>query len=256
MNTVRFFSSGVLFLFSIYCLIFNQELPFSLPLWVYIVATAYFAIFPIKDLFSKTSTSLYKSRQFAKSCIKNPKCTEEELLKTKHKFNIRAVSAMFFWAIFMAVPGGLYLFGVLGKEWIFFFFALSNFSVFFAVFFWCPFHKIFIKCDCCMECRIYNWDSFFQYSFLIFIPNVFTIILFSLGLVSLIKWEITHNAHPERFYKESNLCLDCDNCDLEYCKKGHKNMFRKNLKEEYINQRIKEQQKQKKQQEQQEKTCC
>ncbi|MGN1468150.1 MAG: hypothetical protein ACI4W1_07565 [Ruminococcus sp.] len=233
MNTVRFFTSGALFLFSVYCLIFNKELPFSFPIWVYALATAYFAVFPVKDMFAKTSKSLYKSRQFEKSCIKDTRCSEKELKQIKHKYDIRAVGAMLFWIVFMSVPGSLYLFGLIGREWIFFFFALSNFSVFFAVFFWCPFHKIFIRCECCMECRIYNWDSFFQYSFLIFIPNIFTVTLFVLGLLSLIRWEISHFRHPERFYKISNLCLNCENCDLEYCKKGHKKRFSKKLRDDY-----------------------
>jgi len=69
-----------------------------------------------------------------------------------------------------------------------------------------------------MECRIYNWDSFFQYSFLIFIPNVMTVTLFILGVLSLIEWEVTYAKHPERFYKMSNAHLICEHCDLDACR--------------------------------------
>ena len=94
----------------------------------------------------------------------------------------------------------------------------------------CPINKLFFRSSCCNECRVYNWDSFFQYSFLILIPNVYTVILFSLGCASLIKWEIAVHRHPERFYKMSNACLSCEKCDMESCKKNKKKFFSKKLK--------------------------
>lgn len=41
MNRIRLFSSGALFLFAVYCVILNPELPFSQPDWVYVVATVF-----------------------------------------------------------------------------------------------------------------------------------------------------------------------------------------------------------------------
>jgi len=230
MNRIRFFTSGGLFLFSIYCLIFDNNLPFQFPLWVYIVATIYFAIFTIKDIIPLFNYSAYKGKQFKTFYQQKDNANDYDIKTIKKTFNKRALAAFIFWLCFLAVPGGLYLGGVIDKIWIFFFFALSNFSVFFAVFFWCPFHKIFIRSECCNDCRIYNWDSFFQYSFLIFIPNLFTITLFSLGLVSLIFWEANHFKHPERFYKKTNGCLSCENCKMEGCKQGEKKMFSTKLK--------------------------
>lgn len=104
------------------------------------------------------------------------------------------------------------------RAWIFFFFAFSDFCVYFAVFFWCPFHRIIIRPSCCMECRIFNWDSFFSYSFLLFLPSVYSIILVGLALCSLVEWEITYHKYPKRFYRMSNQKLTCENCDLEACK--------------------------------------
>ena len=144
--------------------------------------------------------------------------------------NRAAVYSMLFWLAYMSVPTVLYLTGVIGREWIFFFFALSNFAIFYAVFGWCPINKLFFRSSCCNECRVYNWDSFFQYSFLILIPNVYTVILFSLGCASLIKWEIAVHRHPERFYKMSNACLSCEKCYMESCKKNKKKFFSKKLK--------------------------
>lgn len=235
MNRIRVFTSGLLFLFSIYCLFLNPTLPFSFPDWVYLLATIYFSIFPIKDMISICNSTLYKGRQFSKNYIPDNRLDKILFENIKRKYNKRALSALLFWIIFLLVPGFLYLTGIIDKIWIFFFFTLSNFSVFFAIFGWCPFNSIFIKPDCCLECRIYNWDSFFQYSFLIFIPNVYTILLFCLGLASMIKWEYMHYKYPEHFYKTSNKHITCENCDLDGCRKHKKKLFHKTLKPEFEN---------------------
>lgn len=233
MNRIRFFTSGALFLFALYCLIWDPLLPFSLPRGVYIAATVYFALFPVKDMLPLCNHTLYKGRQFKKNYISNPELDETVFRRAKTKFDRRAFWALAFWIAFMAVPAVLYMTGVLDRIWIFFFFALSNFSVFFAIFVWCPFHSLFIRPECCMECRIFNWDSFFAYSFLIFIPNPYTVFLFSLGVLSLVEWEVMHALYPKRFYKESNCALTCENCDLEACRNHKKKPFHKELKEEY-----------------------
>ena len=136
---------------------------------------------------------------------------------------------MLFWLAFLAAVGGLYAVGVFDRAWIFFFFAFSDFCVYFAVFFWCPFHRIIIRPSCCMECRIFNWDSFFSYSFLLFLPSVYSIILVGLALCSLVEWEITYHKYPKRFYRMSNQKLTCENCDLEACKNHHKKRFHRTL---------------------------
>lgn len=232
MNRIRVCTSGLLFVFAIYCLFYNQTLPFTLPNYVYVLATVYFSFFPIKDMFSLCNSTIYKGRQFKKNYIPI-KDSQQRLRLIVEKYNKRAFYSLCFWLAFMFIPGALYLFGYIDRIWIFVFFALSNFSVFFAIFGWCPFHSIFIRPDCCMECRIYNWDSFFQYSFLIFIPNGYTITLFLLGVLSLAEWEIMHALYPAHFYKETNAKLTCENCDLDGCHKHKKKFFSKELKEEY-----------------------
>ena len=233
MNRIRVFTSGLLFLFSIYCLINDPNLPFSLPPWIYIIATIYFAIFPIKDMIASCNSTLYKGRQFSKNYEHETNLDKIYFEKIKKEYNRRALHALLFWIIFLLIPGFLYLTGKIDRIWIFLFFALSNFSVFFAIFGWCPFNSIFIKPDCCMECRIYNWDSFFQYSFLVFIPCFYTIILFCLGMLSMIEWEYMHYKYPEHFYKISNRHISCKNCDLDACRKHKKKLFHKTLKSEW-----------------------
>lgn len=231
LNRFRFVSSGLLFLFAVYCLIWNPELPFALPSWLIWAATAYFAWFPIKDMVAAANRTLFKGRQFEKNFTPVPELDAASFEAMRKSYNRRALGAMAFWLSFLLVVGILYATQVIGRSAIFFFFALSNFCVYFAVFFWCPFHKLFIRPPCCMECRIYNWDSFFAYSFLIFLPGPCTLLLVFLGVLSLLAWEWAHYRHPERFYKMSNQSLTCEACDMEACKQGKKKNFHTRLDE-------------------------
>ena len=131
------------------------------------------------------NTTLYKGRQFSKKYFPNNQLDQINFKNIVQEYNKRAFWLLVFQLIFLLIPGFLYLTGYLERIWIFVFFALSNFSVFFAIFGWCPFNSIFIKPECCMECHIYNWYSFFQYSFLIFIPSPYTIWLFCSGFLCL-----------------------------------------------------------------------
>lgn len=140
MNRFRFFSSGALLLFSLYCLIFDRTLPFSLPKPTLVIATAYLAFFPVKDMLSRLNRTLYKGRQFAKNYEEAPMLDEVEFRRMKKQYDRRARYAMLFWLAFLAAVGGLYAAGIFDRAWIFFFFAFSDFCVYFAVFFWCPFH--------------------------------------------------------------------------------------------------------------------
>lgn len=237
MNIYRFFSSGALLLFALYCLLCNPDLPFRLPAGVSIAATVYFAFFPIKDMTARLNRTLYKGRQFAGNYAENPDLDEADFQRMKQQYDRRAGYAFLFWVCFLAVAGGLFLGGVIGRAWIFFFFAFSNFCVYFAVFFWCPFHRVIVRPSCCMECRIFNWDSFFSYSFLLFLPSVYSLILVGLSLCSLAEWEIAYHRHPKRFYRCSNQMLTCENCDLEACKNNHKKRFHKTLRAEYQRER-------------------
>lgn len=229
LNTCRLFTSGALFLFAVYCLIWNQDLPFSMPGWVYGIGFCYFALFPIRDMSARRTNTLYKGKQFAAHYEPVPELSEAAFAAVKKKYDRGAARSMLFWLCFLGVVGLLKGNGVIGREWIFFFFAMSNFCIFFAVFFWCPFHKILLKPSCCMDCRIYNWDSFFAYSFLIFLPGIYTALLVSLALASLTVWEVAYHQHPKRFFTVSNQALACEHCDLESCKNQKKKRFHKKL---------------------------
>ncbi len=217
-NTYRLVTSFIMFVFVIICMITKPNLLFSFPKWVYILFTCYYAIFPIKDMISAFNKTNYKGKQFKKH-YEPVKCyDEQEFEKMKKRYDKGALYSIIFWLSFLLIVGVLIGTGVLSKAWAIFFFAMSDFCVYFAIFFWCPFHSIFIKPHCCMDCRIFNWDSFFSFSFLIFVLSPYTIILVFLSLLSIIEWEYTYNKHPERFFRMSNENLSCEHCDMEHCR--------------------------------------
>ena len=201
MNRARLFSSGALFLFAVYCLIRDPDLPFSLPHFVYIVGTAYFAVFPIKDLFSFSTNNTYKGRQFSKYYEPAENCDKEDFSLLVKRSNRAAVYSMLFWLAYMSVPTVLYLTGVIGREWIFFFFALSNFAIFYAVFGWCPINKLFFRSSCCNECRVYNWDSFFSTAFLYLFRMSTRLSCFRLAVLRLSSGRLPFTATPNGFIK-------------------------------------------------------
>lgn len=223
-NFYRLITSGGMLIAVTVINFIKPDFYFNLPIWALALFTLYYSIFPIKDMISSFNKTKYKGKQFAKNYIAVENLNEEDFLKEKKKYDMGALRSILFWLSFMAFFGVLFFLKVIGREWMIFLFAMSDFCVYFAIFYWCPFHKILLKPNCCMDCRIFNWDSFFSFSFLIFIPSVCTYVLFFLGVMSLIFWEINYKKEPKRFYKISNACLDCETCDMEHCKGNKKNV--------------------------------
>ena len=96
MNRIRLFSSGALFLFAVYCLIAAPDLPFSMPTWVNLLGTVYFAVFPIKDLFAFSTNNTYKGRQFKKYYEPVRHLDKEKFDALVKRYNRAAVYSMLF----------------------------------------------------------------------------------------------------------------------------------------------------------------
>lgn len=77
---------------------------------------------------------------------------------------------------------------------------------------WCPLRAWILKAKCCATCRIYGWGFAMMYSPLLFIPSFWTYSLLLMAAVILVRWEIAHARHPERFYGVSNKALRCGRC--------------------------------------------
>ena len=97
------------------------------------------------------------------------------------------------------------------------------------ILFFCPFQTWMMKNRCCTTCRIYNWDYAMMFTPLVFIPRFYTWSLLGLGLLLLIRWEVTLYRHPERFSEAANCSLSCANCEEKLCQ--HKKQLRQFIRE-------------------------
>lgn len=97
------------------------------------------------------------------------------------------------------------------------------------ILFFCPIRDWFLKNKCCADCRIYNWDYAMMFTPLIFIPHFYTWSLLGLGIVLLLLWEIMYKLYPERFAKNTNASLACQNCKEKPCR--HKKRIAKIMKQ-------------------------
>ena len=92
------------------------------------------------------------------------------------------------------------------------------------ILFFCPFQTWMMRNRCCTACRIYNWDFAMMATPLIFLIypfdksySIYAIILVSLSMILLLRWEITYKIHPERYAINTNASLDCVNCKEKLC---------------------------------------
>lgn len=86
------------------------------------------------------------------------------------------------------------------------------------ILFFCPIRDWFLKNKCCTDCRIYNWDYAMMFTPFVFIPHPYTWSLLILSLVLLTIWEIMYRRYPERFAKNTNASLACQNCKEKPCR--------------------------------------
>lgn len=140
------------------------------------------------------------------------------LLEYVQAMNIRAWKVMLLWASFNAVFGILYLAGVIGVEDLLmltlFFFTCDTICMML----FCPFQKYIMGNRCCISCRIFDWGHLMMYTPMLFIRSFFSWSLFFLSVVVALRWEITYAAHPERFWRGSNLSIRCENCTDRMCR--------------------------------------
>lgn len=130
----------------------------------------------------------------------------------------RALAVALLWAAVNLLFGFAYFRGVLSAD------GLVLLSLFFAVcdmicvLAFCPFQKLVMKNRCCITCRIYDWDYAMMFAPLAFLPSAAARSLFAMGLVLLVKWEISVYRHPERFSDVTNSALSCKNCTEKLCR--------------------------------------
>ena len=149
--------------------------------------------------------------------------SKEKLRDQVSKSNKIALIIFVFYSLGILLVGLSYIhFDWFGKNLLYLVFFFLNLADYFCIMLWCPFRSLFLKNSCCNTCRISNWDRIMKFSILIFIPNIYTITIFILGVLIFLYWEYHHLVHPERFYRISNQTLWCNNCDKVTCGKKYK----------------------------------
>ena len=148
---------------------------------------------------------------------------ELKLYKELSKSNVRAYTVLLVWLFFNAIFGVLYIFDFIQiKELVLltaFYYVCDNVCIVI----WCPFQRFIVKNRCCVNCRIFNWGYLMMFTPFLFIRNFFTWSIFFMSLVLVLRWEITLQLHPERFWDGSNEVLKCENCTDKICTiKGRK----------------------------------
>lgn len=231
MNKIIFkFALGfVLLLNTAIFIIFFPELIDAVKPYLYPLFFLYFIVDSFSVMLPMFNDSIY-SGKMQKRLYKEVPNYNREKLKEKARRNNKIA-----FLIFVLYSLGVLFFGLLyiyidwfDEKFIYLIFFGLNFADYFCIMLWCPFRSWFLKNSCCTTCRISNWDRIMKFSILIFIPNIYTITIFVLGVGIFLYWEYHHLVHPERFYRISNQTLWCDNCDKITCGKKESN---KNEKE-------------------------
>lgn len=184
-------------------------------LWLLFVAEMILRIFP-----SKLET-IGAQKQLKRNFIKTEE-SEPSLTSWKGTFSL-----IVFWISLNLVFGLLYLFGVFDAGILILISITYSVCDIICILFFCPLRDWFLKNKCCADCRIYNWDYAMIFTPFVFIPHPYTWSLLALSLVLLAIWEISYKLHPERFAKNTNGCLMCQNCKEKPCR--HKKRIAKIL---------------------------
>lgn len=123
------------------------------------------------------------------------------------------------WLTLNGIFGALYFLNIFDAGILFLISLAYGVCDMICILFYCPFHSIFLKSRCCVDCRIYNWDFAMMFTPFVFMAGSwFTATLLGLSLIILIRWEMTLKLFPERFSTNTNKCLDCAHCKEKLCR--------------------------------------
>lgn len=191
--------------------------------YLYPLFFAYFIFDSFSVILPVYNDAIYSGKMQKRLYKEVPNYDNKKLMEMVRKNNKIALLVFVLYGLGVAFFGLSYIhFDWLDEKFIYFIFFALNFADYFCIMLWCPFRSLFFKNSCCNTCRISNWDRIMKFSILIFIPNIYTITIFILGVGIFVYWEIHHWKHPERFYRISNETLWCTNCDKVTCGKKHR----------------------------------
>ena len=176
-------------------------------IWIIYVVEMVLRFFPSKI------ESMGCQKQFARNYIP----TGKEFRKDSMTSGKTVIFIAVIWLAFNAIFGVLYHLGIFDRGILILISLAFGVCDMICILFFCPFQTWIMKNKCCTSCRIYNWDFAMMFTPLVFIPDIFSQSLFTLGMLLLIKWEIKAARHPEYFSEVTNKCLSCGQCQEKLC---------------------------------------
>ncbi|AIO18304.1 hypothetical protein KQ51_00416 [Candidatus Izimaplasma bacterium HR1] len=224
----KFALSLVLLLNTAVFLIFFPNLIDVVEQYLYPLFFVYFIVDSFSVILPVFNDAIYSGKMQERLYKPVVEYDKEKLRIFTKKSNKIALLVFVLYSLGIITLGLSYIhFDWLDKKFIYLIFFGLNFADYFCIMLWCPFRSLFFKNSCCNTCRISNWDRIMKFSILIFIPNIYTITIFILGIGIFLYWEYHHLVHPERFYRISNETLWCTNCDKVTCGNKNKNIDKK-----------------------------
>lgn len=193
--------------------------------WLIILIDMMLRLFPSK-IESKGCQKIFKRNYM-------PNVSNNENIKQN---NMPIILIAISWIGLNGIIAALYYLGIIDKSLLLIIGLAYSVCDLICILFFCPFQTWYMKNKCCTTCRIYNWDYFMMCTPLIFVINFLDmqiydyliLIVLLVSIIILIKWEVVHKLHPERFVEETNVNLKCTNCKEKLC--THKKQLRSFLK--------------------------
>ena len=216
----KFALALVLLVNTLVFMMFFEDLIYIVEDYLYPLFFVYFILDSFSVIVPMFNDAIYSSKIQKKQYIEVPNYNQAKLDALVKQNNKMAVIIFILYSALIAGIGLLYIYVPwIDRKFIYLAFFGLNFADYFCIMIWCPFRSWFLKNSCCNTCRISNWDRIMKFSILIFIPNIYTITIFVIGVLIFLYWEYHHFVHPERFYRVSNQTLWCVNCDKITCGK-------------------------------------
>ena len=219
----KFSLSLVLLINTVVFVLFFQDLIYIVEDWLFPLFFLYFIVDSFSVMVPIFNNDIYSSKM-QKRTYKAVEGYNEDKLKDQIKHNniMSLVIFLLYFGMIALIGVSFIYFEWFTRPYLYLVFFALNFADYFCIMLWCPFRNWFLKNSCCNTCRISNWDRIMKFSILIFIPNIYTITIFVIGVLIFFYWEYQHLTHPERFYRISNKTLWCTNCDKVTCGKKSK----------------------------------
>ena len=178
-------------------------------IWVMLATEMLLRIFPNKFI------SMGARKHFAgsyKAAAYSEKTAAYTSVKAAALHKGAFLSALFWFSVSAVILIALFFSGILTPEAVTVLVLIYAVADLFFIAVFCPFRVLFMRNQCCVVCRIYNWDYFMMCAPMILFPGFYSISLVLLSVAVLLRWEISLQKNPHFFMRETNERLRCEQC--------------------------------------------